>query len=633
MKKLLSALATAMPAGNPPRALLLGVGLMVGAMAVVIGLAGVSAFQREERQQWVEHTLNVQQAITRSLSLLQDAETGQRGYLLTSDLSYLEPYLDASSRLPQQLETLTALVADNPAQADRVGQLKAEAGERLKIIDQTLAEARRGQRDQAVSIIREGSGKAVMDRIRTLAADMEREEAALLARRTAEDHASGELLRNTLLAAAIAAVIVGFMLFLAFRRFAVALATSNRALSAKNAELEGEIVARRHAEAQLVQSQKMEAVGQLTGGLAHDFNNMLAVILSALALARRRVAAGDVSIGKFIEAAEDGAKRAATLTTRLLAFARRQPLSPESVDANRFVSGMSELLARTLGDQVAIETVLAGGLWHITIDPSQLENSLLNLAVNARDAMPDGGRITIETSNAYLDDAYAAEHEEVRAGQYVLIAVTDNGPGMSADVIARAFEPFFTTKPVGKGTGLGLSQVYGFVKQSKGHIKIYSEPGQGTSIKIYLPRSRSDASEAKPVVADALPLPPAAGVIILVVEDDEHVRNVTVAMLRELGYVVVHAARPSEALEKVKTLPRIDLLFTDVMMPEMNGRHLADEALQIRPDLKVVFATGYTQNAIVHNGILDPGTDLLVKPYTIETVAKKIAQALARSGT
>jgi len=364
--------------------------------------------------------------------------------------------------------------------------------------------------------------------------------------------------------------------------------------------------------------------------VAHDFNNMMAVILSATSLMRRRLAAGDTKVDTFVDAVEDGARRAATLTQRLLAFARKQPLSPELLDANLLVSNMSELLRRTLGEQVSIETVLAGGLWSVMADSSQLENSLLNLAVNARDAMPGGGRITIETTNTHLDDAYASQNDEVTAGQYVMIAVTDNGPGMTPEVMAKAFEPFFTTKPVGKGTGLGLSQVYGFVKQSKGHIKIYSEPGQGTSIKIYLPRARNELTDAK---AEA-PKPPTAapreGAIILVVEDDPHVREVTVAMLRDLGYVVVHAARPSEALEKLNGLARVDLLFTDVVMPEMNGRHLADKALAMRPGLKVVFATGYTQNAILHNGILDAGTDLLVKPFSIDTLAAKIAQALAR---
>lgn len=630
MKKFINAVATAETRGGQPRFLLVALALLAAAMALVIGLAAVSAFQRDERQRMVEHTLNVQQAITQTLSLLQDAETGQRGFLLTAEPEYLEPYQRAVAGIAPQLETLDRLVIDNPDQAERARLLRAEADERLRIIAQTLEQARMDRRDNAVSIIREGAGKASMDRIRAIAADMQREESDLLALRTSQDRASGELLRTTLLVAAVVALVLGVFLFLAFRRFALALTASGAALAAKNAELEQEIAARKVTEAQLVQSQKMEAVGQLTGGLAHDFNNMLAVVLSAMSLMRRRIAAGDRDIGKFVDAAEDGARRAATLTSRLLAFARRQPLSPEPVDANRLVSGMSELLRRTLGEQVSVETVLAGGLWQVTIDASQLENSLLNLAVNARDAMPDGGRITIETGNTHLDDAYAANNAEVTPGQYVLIAVTDNGPGMTPEVMAKAFEPFFTTKPVGKGTGLGLSQVYGFVRQSKGHIKIYSEPGQGTSVKIYLPRTRSEAAEAKAV--EAAPRLPAAqeGAIILVVEDDPYVSDMTVAMLRELGYVVLHASKPAEALDRIKTLPRIDLLFTDVVMPEMNGRQLADQAITLRPGLKVMFATGYTQNAIVHNGILDPGTDLLVKPFSLEQLAHKIAQALAR---
>ena len=624
MKKFITAVAAAERPGNAPRLLMAALGGLATAMALVIALAAVSAFQRDERQRMVEHTLNVQQAITRTLSLVQDAETGQRGYLLTNDSAYLEPYQNAIAAMAPQLEVLDDLVADNPGQVERARLLKAEIDERLRIIAQTLDQARVGKTDVAVSILREGAGKASMDRIRAFAADMQREEAELLDLRTREDRASGDLLRTTLLVAAVVALMLGVFLFLAFRRFALA-------LTATNANLAQEIVTRKNTEAQLIQSQKMEAVGQLTGGLAHDFNNMLAVVLSALSLMRRRLAAGDKDVTKFMDAAEDGARRAATLTSRLLAFARRQPLSPEPVDANRLVSGMSELLRRTLGEQVSVETVLAGGLWQTTIDTSQLENSLLNLAVNARDAMPDGGRITIETGNTSLDDAYAARNSEVTPGQYVLIAVTDNGPGMPPEVIERAFEPFFTTKPVGKGTGLGLSQVYGFVKQSKGHIKIYSEPGQGTSVKIYLPRTRAEASEAKAAEA-AAPTPAVReGAIILVVEDDEHVRNMTVAMLRDIGYVVVHAAKPAEALEKIRTLPRIDLLFTDVVMPEMNGRQLADKALAMRPGLRVMFATGYTQNAIVHNGILDPGTDLLVKPFSLEQVSAKIAQALSRN--
>jgi signal transduction histidine kinase/ActR/RegA family two-component response regulator len=629
MKKFLAAVSTGDGRGTP-RVLLFGLGLMAGAMALVIGLAAVSAFQRDESQRQVEHTLNVRQAITRTLSLLQDAETGQRGYLLTEDRAYLEPYTAAAREIGPQLNGLRQLVGDNPEQVARVDDLRTQAGAQLGLIWQSLEATRRGDRSAAVASVRDGAGKQAMDRIRMIADDMQREESRLLAQRSQADRASGDLQRSMLLAAAIGALVVGGLLFMAFRRFAIALSASHDELSAKNVELQKEIAARRETEAQLVQSQKMEAVGQLTGGLAHDFNNMLAVVISAMSLMRRRVAAGDYNIGKFIDAADEGAKRAATLTARLLAFARRQPLKPELIDPNRLVSGMSELLRRSLGGPIVVETVLAGGLWRAQVDANQLESAILNLAVNARDAMPDGGKITIETANCHLDDRYAASNVGVPAGQYVLIAVTDNGPGMPEDVRVRAFEPFFTTKPVGKGTGLGLSQVYGFVKQSNGHIKIYSEPGQGTSIKIYLPRDRTDGDLAAAGISVMAPEIPRADAVILLVEDDPHVREVTVASLREIGYTVVHASGPEMALDKLKAMPRVDLLFSDVVMPGMNGRQLADKALEMMPDLRVLFTTGYTQNAIVHNGILDANADLLTKPYSIDELAAKIAQSLAK---
>ncbi|MDY6962748.1 MAG: ATP-binding protein, partial [Pseudomonadota bacterium] len=273
-----------------------------------------------------------------------------------------------------------------------------------------------------------------------------------------------------------------------------------------------------------------------------------------------------------------------------------------------------------------IETVLAAGLWKTRADVSQLENAILNLAVNARDAMPDGGRLTIETANAHVDDAYAGEHD-IGAGQYVLIAVTDTGTGMTPDVIARAFDPFFTTKVVGKGTGLGLSQVFGFVRQTGGHIKIYSEPGQGTTVKIYLRRLYGE--DAPPTIAVVEPQAPrGTGERIFVVEDDDRVRFFTVETLRELGYSVTYAASGPEALSVFEAGHRFDLLFTDIVMPEMNGRRLADKALELQPGLKVVFATGYTSNAVVHNGIVDPGTNFLQKPFTIDQVARKLRDVL-----
>jgi PAS domain S-box-containing protein len=378
----------------------------------------------------------------------------------------------------------------------------------------------------------------------------------------------------------------------------------------------------------LAQSQKMEALGQLTGGISHDFNNMLTVIRTAIDTLRRRLDAGDRDVGHYIDAVGRNADRAASLTQRLLAFARRQPLEPRPLDANRLVAGAVEMLRRSLSESVAMETVLAAGLWWTQADPNQLENALLNLALNARDAMPGGGKLTIETANAFLDETYAAAHSEVTPGQYVLIAVSDSGTGMQKEVAARAFEPFFTTKDEGHGTGLGLSQVYGFIKQSRGHIKLYSEPGGGTTVKIYLPRL-----DASPLADAAFEVKPNAvketSETILLVEDDDDVRTFTADSLRELGYQVLAAGDGHSALRALDQQSDTDLLFTDVGLPNgMNGRALADEARRRRPGLKVLFTTGYARNAIIHHGRLDAGVDLIAKPYTQTELAAKVRKVL-----
>jgi PAS domain S-box-containing protein len=381
----------------------------------------------------------------------------------------------------------------------------------------------------------------------------------------------------------------------------------------------------RRTEETLRQSQKMEAVGQLTGGIAHDFNNMLTVVGGSLELLARRTPADDERSHRYIESAVEGVRRAKTLTQRLLAFSRQQPLKPEAVDLNKLVSGMSDLLRHSLGTSIRLETALAGGLWRTHVDPNQLENVILNLAVNGRDAMPDdGGRLTIETQNAHLDTRYAAAHTGVPEGQYVLVAVTDTGSGMPPDVMAKAFDPFFTTKEVGKGTGLGLSQVYGFVKQSGGHVKIYSEPGQGTTVKVYLPRLfMEDAAVETPVQKPEVPLGDAREVV-LVVEDEPGVRQFSVDALKELGYRVLEADGAAAALRLLDGHPEIALLFTDVVMPDVNGRRLADEARRRRPGLKVLYTTGYTRNAVVHNGVLDPGVQMIGKPFTLEDLAGRV---------
>lgn len=376
-------------------------------------------------------------------------------------------------------------------------------------------------------------------------------------------------------------------------------------------------------------SQKMEAIGNLTGGVAHDFNNLLQVISGNLQLLAREVG-GNERAEKRIDNAMAGVARGSKLAAQLLAFGRRQPLEPKVVNVGRLIRGMDDLLRRTLGDAIEIETVIAGGLWNTLVDPTNVENALLNLAINARDAMDEQGRLTIEAGNAFLDDAYAAAHTDVSPGQYVQISVTDTGSGMTREVMEQAFEPFFTTKSHGKGSGLGLSMVYGFLRQSGGHVKVYSEPGQGTTIKLYLPRS----TQAEDLLVEKESGPVTGGSeTILVVEDDEAVRETVLALLGELGYRVLKAPDAQSALAVIESGVPIDLLFTDVVMPgQLKSPELARKAKERLPDLSVLFTSGYTENAIVHGGRLDEGVNLLSKPYTREALARKIRQVLAQDG-
>ena len=404
---------------------------------------------------------------------------------------------------------------------------------------------------------------------------------------------------------------------------------AEEALKTLNATLEHQVAERteqlqRSAEA-LRQSQKMEAIGQLTGGVAHDFNNLLQAIVGNLELIRR-LGTTDQRMMRAAEGALNGARRAAALTQRLLAFARRQPLSPKPVDINMLVRGMSELLHRTLDETIEVETVFGAGLWRVEADATELESAILNLAVNSRDAMAGGGRLTIETGNAYIDEAYVASHADVSPGQYVVLSVSDTGTGMDAETVRQAFEPFFTTKPVGQGTGLGLSQVYGFVKQSGGHVKIYSEVGLGTTVRIYLPRYTGQDEAIGTAGAAALP---EGKETILVVEDDDDVRAFSVDSLQELGYRVLEAANGPAALRIVQREPDIRLLFTDVVLPGgMTGAQIAAQAAALRPSMKVLFTTGYARNAIVHHGRLDTGVQLLTKPFSFTDLASKVRDLL-----
>jgi signal transduction histidine kinase len=383
------------------------------------------------------------------------------------------------------------------------------------------------------------------------------------------------------------------------------------------------------AEQALRQTQKMEAVGQLTGGVAHDFNNLLTIIIGNLGIAKRGVV--EARAERALNNALVGAERAAQLTQRLLAFSRRQPLNPRFLDINKLIVAISDLLTRTLGENIKLETISGAGLWKVEVDASEMESTLLNLALNARDAMPGGGKLTIETGNAYLDEEYCREHEGIVSGQYVLVAVSDSGAGMSAETIGRAFEPFFTTKEAGKGTGLGLSQVYGFMKQSGGHVKIYSEPGEGTTIKLYLPRREGD--EVVVSGDDNLNAERGGGETILIVEDDDGVRQYASEILRDLNYQVIEAKDSATALRLLDADKKFDLLLTDVVLPGKNGRELANEVERRRPGTKIIFMTGYSRNAIVHQGRLDPGIELIPKPLTERVLARKIRQLLHRSSS
>ena len=385
-----------------------------------------------------------------------------------------------------------------------------------------------------------------------------------------------------------------------------------------------DISERRDLEARLHQAQRLEAVGQLTGGIAHDFNNLLTVIMGNAEVLVDRLA-GDPALRQLADMTATAAERGAELTQRLLAFARKQALEPRVVDVNELVAGMSAMLRRTLGEQVDIEFVRGANLWKAFIDAPQLESAVLNLSINARDAMPEGGRLTIETANVTLDNSYARHNEEVAPGDYVMVAVSDSGTGMAPGVVARAFEPFFTTKEVGKGTGLGLSMVHGFVKQSLGHVKLYSEFGHGTTVKLYLPKATADACPATQPTSEAIV---GGSERILLVEDDAQVRDHVALQLTGLGYRVVAVAGGADALHAMRT-QTFDLLFTDVIMPGgMNGPQLSAEARKRSPDLRVLYTSGYTENAIVHGGRLDPGIHLLNKPYRRSELAAKVREAL-----
>ncbi len=598
-------------------------GIVVAFLLLVLaGIAAIVAtLSANAAEGWAAHSIEVRQNVAALIGAVTDTETGQRGYLLTGNEDYLSAYTDGLRELPVVQRNLRALVADNPAHLALIAQLDPLIAQKQAELKETIDLRRAGRIAEVETIVKADTGREAMRRIRELTAQFDQAERTLLQERQHVAERQRIIALAVILVALALSGILGRLVTLSARDHARTLEQSNAALAAEMAN-------RERAEGQLRQAQKMEALGQLTGGVAHDFNNMLSIIVGNLDMLSRKLGAGEPRLQDLAGRALEGANRAAALTHRLLAFSRLQPLAPKSTDINKCVTDVSEILRRSLGETVLIETVLGGGVWRALVDVPQLESAIVNLAVNARDAMPGGGKLTLETANAALDQAYADAHHEVIPGQYVMIAVTDTGTGMPPEVAQKAFDPFFTTKDVGQGTGLGLSQVHGFVKQSGGHIKIYSEPGQGTTVKLYLPRDHSGAA-AEDAARPAAPAPIRRKLKILVVEDEDGVRAFAVAALRDIGFEAVEAPNAAAALSMLDAHPEVVALLTDVVMPVMDGRRLAADALSRRPDLRVVYMTGYTRNAIVHNGVLDPGTRLITKPFTITQLESEMRAALA----
>lgn len=563
----------------------------------------------------VVHTFEVINTARLLESSVKNAETGQRGFLITGNPRYLDAYSMGVHAAPDLLARLKQLTVDSPDQQHRLLILEHQINIKLSELKQTVKLRKSKGFELARQIVETDVGFNAMNTISGLIDETITAEDELLEKRltntTENEHAVANI---AIIGGALAFVVMllgSFLVLFAFRNL--------RRAEANLVETQTE----------LAHAQKLDALGQLSGGVAHDFNNFVHVIMNAAEILERRLEnTNEVDLKKYIDVVKRNADRASNLTQRLLAFSRRQPLEPKPVDSNKLIMNIADLLRQTLGEGIEIETVLGGGIWRCSADVSQLEAALLNLAINARDAMPSGGKLTIETSNAFLDEVYAAAHGEVKPGQYVMIAISDTGTGMTKETIAKAFDPFFTTKEVGKGTGLGLSQVYGYIKQSNGHVKIYSELGEGTSIKLYLPRLMTKEATEIPM-AERPDLSGAATETILVVEDNEDVQAFTAEILGELGYRVLVASNAHSALRVLEQDPKVNLLFTDVGLPDgINGRQLADEARRRWPQLRVLFMTAYARNAIIHHGRLDAGVDLIVKPFTQDSLAQKVKEVL-----
>ena len=589
-------------------------------LLIACGLATFATISSERADKWVTHTLRVREAIIKLYSDVRDAETGQRGFLLTKDPNYLQPYARARADIPATESLLSSLISDNPSQTALLTQLHTLIDKKLDELQQTVQLNTQRDDGAALNLVKTGVGRQWMDDIQALTQQLDQNEAALLDQRLNTSRRTRLIL---LISTLFSALLAGLLAYRVHREGAA----RQQVIEEKNQALEEQIQQRENVEMRLRQVQKMEAMGQLTGGIAHDFNNMLAIIVGNLEMSTRQLGRGDENLRDMVSRALSAAMRGADLTKRLLAFSRMQALRPKSVDVNDCVRSMLMILQRTLGEDIHIETTLGSGLWRAFIDRPQLESALLNLAVNSRDAMQGKGQLTIETSNTYLDQTFANARIEVTPGQYVMVAVTDTGNGMTPEVLRRAFDPFFTTKEIGQGTGLGLSQVHGFIKQSHGHVQIYSELGIGTTVKMYLPRA--SAQQDAEVFTETMVFTLNASKKVLVVEDDDEVRHFVVACVNELGYAAIPAESADVAQQKLATHPDIELLLTDVVMPGKNGRQLVETVRPFYPKLRVLYMTGYPRDAIVHNGILDSDVRLITKPFSMQELARELRSAFA----
>jgi signal transduction histidine kinase/ActR/RegA family two-component response regulator len=600
-------------------------GIFAASLALVFVLAALTvgfAYNELESETraafWVDHTHRVIEQNQFVLTQIQRAESAERTYLLSGDPKYLAVYSVSQQRLPGAQADLTRLVADNPGEAARVGRLNQAVGWRAAQLARSIELAQGG--DPAAAKAASLANPAIAAQIRATSDEVTASEHILLEERIKRAGAANDV--SLIIGLCLSALSLVALVVLVFY-----LARSNERLVGAMDETARANAGRDLAEQRLREAQRMEAMGHLTGGLAHDFNNLLQVIRGNLELLESSVS--DPAARRRLDSAIQGADRAAQLTRQLLAFARRQPLAVQVVDLSRLIADMSDILRRTLGEEVEVAATRAPDLWHALADPAQLESAILNLAINARDAMPGGGRLAIEAANIRLTEAELDPGEEASPGDYVVITLSDSGEGMDPETLARAMEPFFTTKANGKGSGLGLSMVYGFVRQSNGRLRLDSDPGRGTRVSLYLPRGEGAPPEAQ---APASTTEGAADRTILVVEDDANVRATAVTMLETLGYRCLEAGDASSAVALLEGDPAVDLVFSDVMMPgPMKARDMAERLRQLRPEVPILFASGYPREEIGSGGQLDADVTLLAKPYAREDLARKVAQLISGS--